>query len=417
LRNVHSDGTKNVRYASVGYRVKRVYCLVLLVACCMLYGCGSKGASPATAEEFIQWFCGTNAEVPASFKTTTAAQIDSLHQSIMKTRVAGQGSVIMADTLGRQFTLGYCTPQQFRPDTLYPCIIYLHGGNGSSSTSKGEMAWDMMTFVARNASVFLASPSANRDAPWWSEAGLSRILQTVRYMTLHYPVNPQKIICVGVSDGATGCYAVANTIADPFAGFIAVSGFGGMLQQLGMKLYPQNLMQRPIYNINATNDRIYPVAAVNQFLDRLEDAGVGILRKVYENEEHGFDYRARETATICSLVTAWERPIERGISWTFTSRYPVLVPHLLAMQPDTTVQEYSFEAGCYNDTINVKTALPLVTLFFPNDGLCKNDRMWRVFDGKRSISPERSTWSSDYRVMKIRCIPELVPMNYFTLKK
>jgi len=115
-------------------------------------------------------------------------------------------------------------------------------------------------------------------------------------MTLHYPINPDKVFLAGVSDGATGCYAVANTMCGPFAGFIAVSGFGGMLPQMGIQLFPSNIMQRPIYNVNAGKDRIYPIEEVRKFLDWLTNSGVAIERKEYPDELHGFDYRGKESA-------------------------------------------------------------------------------------------------------------------------
>jgi dienelactone hydrolase len=186
-------------------------------------------------------------------------------------------------------------------------MVYLHGGIGTQLNTKGEAAYLMLSPLSDSMPLFLASPSANRFSPWWSECGHERILQTVRYMTLNYPVDPDRIILAGVSDGATGCYAVANKTSTPFAGFIAISGFGGLLPQLGIKLDPSNLARRPIYNINADGDHLYPVDAVNQFLDWCDAQGLDIQRKIYAGEKHGFDYRDREFCTIAAIVRNWRK--------------------------------------------------------------------------------------------------------------
>jgi hypothetical protein len=81
-----------------------------------------------------------------------------------------------------------------------------------------------------------------------------------------------------------------------------------MLPDFGIRLFPGNLMQRPIYSIQAGNDRLYPVLEVNRFLDQLEQEGVRIRRALYPDEEHGFEYRARETGALLEILRTWRRP-------------------------------------------------------------------------------------------------------------
>jgi hypothetical protein len=40
-------------------------------------------------------------------------------------------------------------------------------------------------------------------------------------------------------------------------------------------------MQRPIYNVNAGRDRLYPIDMVEKFLDAMEREGVGVMRRTY----------------------------------------------------------------------------------------------------------------------------------------
>jgi hypothetical protein len=213
----------------------------------------------------------------------------------------------------------------------------------------------MLSALGDTFDLFLASPSANRENPWWSPAGISRILQTVRFMTLCYPIDPDRIFLAGVSDGAAGCYAASNTICGPFAGFIAVSGFGGMLPQLGMELYPGNIMQRPILNINAGKDQIYPIEEVRKFLDWLTANGVSVERKEYPEEKHGFDYRDQEYGHLVRFIRTWKRPEgARSLSWTFVSGFPNLPVNLIQWNLLAGAQEQSINAYWIKDTLQVR---------------------------------------------------------------
>jgi len=402
--------------SSVSERLQTIIRVGVCIATVLWFsGCRNAGLR-LDVGQFEQWFVGAAGGVPKEFKGATPAEIDSLRRGIQMSSMTGRGTVLLADTAGRTYTVGFQTPGEFRHDTLYPLIIYLHGGTGSPLTTKGERAYEMYIFLADTLQLFLASPSANREVQWWSPAGLSRILQTVRYMTLHYPVDPDRIYCTGVSDGATGCYAVSNFIAAPFAGFIATSGYGGMLGRLGIELYPGNLMQHPLYNINAGNDRLYPLSAVNQFLDNLEQAGVGIVRKVYESQEHGFEYRTQETATICRMLSEWRRPSTGGINWIFDRSFPYAVSHVLEIDPKTGEPHYSLVAGCRNDTITIKTTgISSVILYLEHDDACKAEWCMKYGGDEKCHSPIKAPWEYDFRVMKTRCIPVLKEMTYFSL--
>jgi pimeloyl-ACP methyl ester carboxylesterase len=348
--------------------------LFTVVSLLSIVSCRRGSGEIATAPIFETWFSGTT-QPPSALVNTPVRALDSLGTVIRSQTRAGNGSVLLTDTMGVTYTAGYGTPAAYRADSTYPCIIYLHGGTGSQRSDKGEHAWEMLQMLADSMDLFFASPSANRQAPWWSPAGLSRILQTIRYMTLHYPVNPDKVFLAGVSDGATGCWAAANTIAAPFAGFIAISGYGGMLPQLGMKLYPENLMQRNIYNVNAGRDRLYPLETVNSFLDWMEQQGVGVLRKTYPDEEHGFDY-------------------------------PFSIDGVVSVEGNGS-SSFSFRKFSRNDTIFLQTAgLGRLRMYFETDRSGGAEKYISINNGKpRRFKRQVPDNSTVLQYMKQRCFP------------
>jgi len=226
------------------------------------------------------------------------------------------------------------------------------------------------------------------------------------------------VVLVGVSDGATGCWAAANTIAAPFAGFIAVSGFGGMLRELGMELYPENLMQRPIYNVNAGGDRLYPIAVVNEFLDALEGSGVGVRRKVYPEEEHGFDYRMSEAGTLCALVREWSLPRIDALSWTASAAYPISIGHCITAQREKHARSYSFRGCCRSDTFFLHTAgLIRLRMYFDVNDQCMRKGFFSINNKKgRRYKNRTCNRGMELFLMKQRCFPAIVDGLFFSIQ-
>lgn len=277
---------------------------------------------PTDPQTFSSWFINPSEKIDKKLTSITRETIDSLIKIIRKHSVTGTQAETLYDSANTAYVLGYKTPEIIKPDSVYPLIIYLHGGTGTTVNTKGARAFEMLAPLCDSMQLFLASPSASTSARWWSPNGMSRILQTLRFMTLHYPIDSSKVFLAGVSDGATGCWAAANAIYAPFAGFFAVSGYGGILPMTGMKLFPENLMQRPIYNVNAGNDRLYPLETVNRFLEYMIKNGVQVIAKTYPDQDHGFDYKEQEFGTLCNFIRTWSRPVFTGINFRFDPTFP-----------------------------------------------------------------------------------------------
>jgi len=292
-----------------------VHSIVLLSSC-------QKTPEIITAADIEQWFVSPSDSRTRELSLQPIQRIDSLVKSIRTLSVPGTFSDTLTDSTGSRYILGYCTPHEFTSGTVYPLVIYLHGGTGTAVSNKGEKAYEMLRPLTDSMPLFLASPSADRSARWWSADGMNRILQTIRFMTLHYPIDTKKIFLAGVSDGATGCWIALNTITGPFAGFFAISGFGGMLPSMGIELYPPNMVQRPIYNVNAGKDQLYSIDIVTNFLDYMQSQGLQLNRMVYPDEQHGFDYREKEFGTLCRFIRTWKQPQPDTVSWIFSAGLP-----------------------------------------------------------------------------------------------
>jgi hypothetical protein len=370
------------------------------------------GASPPSNLDrlFTDWFINPQSTTHMALCKCrlTVSRIDSVVRLIRsRDTVRGEAAILLRDTFNAEYTLGYFTPLHFAQDSLYPLIIYLHGGIGSPRTDKGRRAFDMLRPLADSLPLFLASPSANRLAPWWGPAGLQRILQSVRFMTLHYPIDPDRIILAGVSDGATGCYAAANAIPGPFAGFIAVSGFGGMLPQLGMRLDPRNILLRPIYNVNAGKDEIYDAHYVSQFLDWLSQNGVPVTRTLYQDEKHGFDYRGKEFGHLAELVRAWRRPHPVDIAWAPMSGIPYRADNIVGWDNRGDTGAVQIYGQWHGDTLRIHPGAPrLLTITARRAG---SQPIWVTPTGGPTRRTEPLDINTDRMldIMQYRCVPEV----------
>jgi acetyl esterase/lipase len=369
--------------------------LSLWVLILFINGCGGTKTLPPHTEGLLErWLLAPNQQRLDSLCALPldCQKLDSLIAvGNGRRRGAADSSVTLTDLNGQPFVLGILPGVDNPHSRALPLIIYLHGGIGTSRTDKGVNAYTMLSPLADSMPLYLASPSANRLTPWWSSAGLERILQSVRYMCLHYPIDAERIFLVGVSDGATGCYAAANTIPAPFAGFIAISGFGGMLPRVGLPLAPSNLMQRPIYNVQAGLDRLYPLEMVNAFLDELYNHGVNVERTVYPDERHGFDYREREWPALLKLLREWKRPAQHDeFSWTLIPGLPNRVDNILSLSAIPTPSQPPTINGFWRQDTLIVVAHNLSEVTLQGYGAADSPRWLRLNElPARPLKPSR----------------------------
>lgn len=363
---------------------------------------------------FSSWFINPSQHADRRLESAGKDLIDSLINDIRKQSKAGTFSETLYDTINTPYILGFRTPVRIKADSSYPLIIYLHGGTGTRINTKGERAFEMLAPLADSMELFFASPSASTNARWWDPTGMSRILQTLRFMTLHYPIDTQKVFLAGVSDGATGCWAAANTIYGPFAGFFAVSGYGGMLPMTGMQLLPDNLMQRPIYNVNAGNDRLYSIETVNRFLDYMMQNGVRVISKTYPDQNHGFDYREQEYGTLCNYLRIWSRPSFKGINCNLTANYPNIPDNVFKWEAKNQAKN-SCNGFLNKDTLVIRSiGLTSLVVRFPSSSrhfyVKVNNSNVKKYSGYK---PEKNEYLN---LMKHSCFPYFSTENLVEIK-
>jgi hypothetical protein len=338
--------------------------LTLVLLCAFFTSCDTPSA-PLTVSRVKNWYLNPTTTNTAELSRYNILSIDTLLASCRSTQ-CGAFTDSLSDESGNKWILGFKTPDTLVSEKKYPLVVYLHGGTGVTINSKGEKAYEMLSPLIDSMPLFLASPSADRNTRWWSSNGLYRILQTVRYMKLRYPVDETKVFLTGVSDGAAGCWAAINCINGPFAGFVAISGYGGIVPSTGIDLYPTNIAQRPIYSINGGKDQLYPLDIVNSFLDYMEAQGVHLERSIHPEEPHGFDYRGKEFGALCTHIRSWHTISARNGSWMFIPGVPNRPDNCIDYQFGDVSDIRSFKWKLANDSLTIDaTGLKTITLLLP----------------------------------------------------
>ncbi|MBD3390672.1 MAG: hypothetical protein GF410_01515 [Chitinivibrionales bacterium] len=392
----------------------------VLAACAVAHMAGCAVRLPHNLDEQVAgWYLNPTEQKQRTISAykLSSAQLDSLLKRAKPPDPNREPhSVMLADKQDTRYALGILPPETFHEDSLYPLVIYLHGGVGTHKVTKGEDAYQMFAPLADSLALFVASPSANRIVPWWSARGLERILRALRYMSLQYPIDPDRVVLAGVSDGATGCWAAASAIPGPFAGFIAVSGFGGMLPRLNTPVIPANLRQRPIYNVNAGKDHLYPIEYVNSFLDRLVEEGVDVRRKVYPDAKHGFDYREQELGTLAGLVRSWRRPRRTSVAWTIVPGLPNVADNLLSWTSAPGGQGPAFIRARFDDAVLTVRADGIERAVLTLGNTPEGETRLVVNDGPpRAIKPQSPDTSELLRMIQHTCFPRTVDFLVYSI--
>jgi hypothetical protein len=227
-------------------------------------------ASPAEAAARIEPILKTGVSFEEAFQRLRAGRTYTAQKSgviWMKNRTE--------DGVEHNFAVNI--PRSYTPSRRWQVRFQLHGGIDSRSDNAprgtgeiGELAGAEQIYVL---------PCAWDAAPWWSDdqiLNLNAILDSLKRI---YNIDENRVVLSGVSDGATGAYFVAMRDTTPFASFLPLNGFLMVLsvhpEQEG-RIFPNNLLNKPLFVVNGGKDPVYPAAAVEPFTRHLMKGGVEV---------------------------------------------------------------------------------------------------------------------------------------------
>jgi predicted esterase len=169
-------------------------------------------------------------------------------------------------------------PDTYDPGRKYQVRVQLHGGVGRieasappRSPANGRLSGVEQIYVM---------PSAWRDAPWWSGRQVENLRAILDAVKRTYNVDENRVVLSGVSDGATGAFYMAMRDTTPFATVLPLNGFIKVLEsetpEQDGDLFPNNLVNKPLFVVNGGRDPLYPTALVDPYVERLKSGGVDV---------------------------------------------------------------------------------------------------------------------------------------------
>jgi predicted esterase len=237
----------------------------------------------------------------------------------------------------RRTSLGDFSYDVYLPDTYDPTRAYqlrfqLHGGvmmreqpTSDSTAPPGSRAGRRTPSPLPGAEQIYVMPSAWREAPWWGNAQLENLDYEIDSLKRTYNVDENRIVLSGVSDGATGAYYVAMRDTTPFASFLPLNGSLAVLANdridVGGELFPTNLLNKPLFIVNGSNDLLYPARGIAPYVEHLKRSGVELEYHPQPDAGHNTAWWPDVRETFERFVHDHPRdPLPRRMTWEVTDR-------------------------------------------------------------------------------------------------
>jgi len=218
-------------------------------------------------------------------------------------------------------------PESYDPARKYPVRIHLHGGvSGRRSNVPPANAGGIGAIAGDDEQIYIV-PFAWNAAPWWSDDQVENMHGVVNAVKRLYNVDENRVYLSGVSDGGTGAYYIALRDTTPYAAFLPLNGYWGVLTNrdlmIDTPLFPGNLRNKPFFIVNGERDPLYPTSAVDPAIAHYKRIGMVV------------DYRPQAGA---GHNTAWWPTVKSGFE-AFAREHPRNpLPDRLTWETASTVQ-------------------------------------------------------------------------------
>jgi poly(3-hydroxybutyrate) depolymerase len=208
-------------------------------------------------------------------------------------------------------------PEGYDPAKRYQVRFQLHGGvNRSASAPRrtggiGRLAGAEQIYIM---------PQAWDEAPWWTDEQIANMRGILDLVKRSYNVDESHVAVAGVSDGGTGAYYVAMRDPTPYSSFLPLNGSLVVLTNtsIGVKgdLFPTNLRNKPFFIVNGGRDPLYPIAAVEPYVQHLSSGGVPVLYRPQPSAGHDTSWWLQEKDAFEAFVRDHPRvPLPDRITW------------------------------------------------------------------------------------------------------
>jgi len=217
-------------------------------------------------------------------------------------------------------------PEDYDPARRYPTVLYLNGGVSRPDRGAGGSWWRNYDNVLGGDRIAVF-PQGWNESMWWQASQVENLRGILSELRTTYNVDENRTYAIGQSDGGTGTYFLAFRDTTPWAAFLPLIGFPGVLTNPGIgvdgQLHLANLTNKPFFIVNGEDDPLYPARIVEPVLEAFRAVGV---EHVFTTKPGGHNTRwwPEEEANIERFINAHPRdPHPERILWATerTDRY------------------------------------------------------------------------------------------------
>ncbi|MDH7444377.1 alpha/beta fold hydrolase [Aquimarina sp. 2201CG14-23] len=181
------------------------------------------------------------------------------------------------------------TIPKIKEGSKVPLFIVLHGGVGSKNYTKFSDC--LVVPGLKDAGGFIFSPSGAWRT-WTLDHLEKRILDFIDLAKKHWPIDPNKVVLVGYSNGALAGWQYAKDYPNVFSAMIL----------MGSNCKVDEKLDVPIYVIQGTKDRFFPIKKARKRIAEAKKLGCDITFIEAEGNTH---IKACEYKEILKTSIPW----------------------------------------------------------------------------------------------------------------
>ena len=269
--------------ARSGARVALRTGVLALVAGAALSAQTSSSAIDAVFTQFFEARSADEQAVAIDRVVATGVGVEDAMARLRKGRTyardVARGVVERSDRSGSgEYFYTLDVPPAYDPAHAYPVRLQLHGGVGRVDSNAPPRTGSAVRLAG--AEQIHVLPYAWKDAPWWSRRQLDNLHAILDAVKRSYNVDENRVVVAGVSDGGTGAYYVAMRDTTPYASFLPLNGYLRVLENETAEsdgdLYPNNLVNKPLFVVNGGRDPMYPTSIVDLLVAHLKSGRIDV---------------------------------------------------------------------------------------------------------------------------------------------
>jgi len=230
----------------------------------------------------ISWSCGGDDDGPDPVLPRTAEDVRNDFKELALTIDVGVNDLSLESLLeGYYWHFRIIMPPGADLNNRRPLVLNLHGAAQSGSTEAHKSTDCLVTPAFEGKDVIVLSPNS-KGMLWYEEANVVQVLALLDLVTESLPVDPNRIVVTGYSDGGNGSWFFAQFYPNIFSASIPMASSYNTKSSSGNI----NKIDVPLYVIHGENDELFPLEVTQEYVNESIQAGSDITFEVAPGLSH-----------------------------------------------------------------------------------------------------------------------------------